>query len=210
MFRLQQRLSYSFLLRTFFSQFLYPTLSWRSSCHSACSFSALPLAPLPLLTWPVLVCPRALAIVFLQVISSYPMGFISHLYAVYTPACITSRFPVPDRPKTELWLPPLPAPNLFLPSHQLTAAQSLWLLKSPHRSNPWFPCFALTTQQPHLVLQQVLSFNLWTYSESDHSSWSPPPPLPKPLASLAWTLSIDQFRWSFCCSPCATEPPEIV
>ena len=115
MFRLQQRLSYSFLLRAFFSQFLYPTLSWRSSCHSACSFSALPLAPLPLLTWPVLVCPRALAIVFLQVISSYPMGFISHLYAVYTPAYITSRFPVPDRPKTELWLPPLPAPNLFLP-----------------------------------------------------------------------------------------------
>ena len=115
MFRLQQRLSYSFLLRTFFSQFLYPTLSWRSSCHSECSFSALPLAPLPLLTWPVLVCPRALAIVFLQVISSYPMGFISHLYAVYTPAYITSRFPVPDRPKTELWLPPLPAPNLFLP-----------------------------------------------------------------------------------------------
>ena len=95
--------------------FCTPTLSWRSSCHSACSFSALPLAPLPLLTSPVLVCPRALAIVFLQVISSYPMGFISHLYAVYTPAYITSRFPVPDRPKTELWLPPLPAPNLFLP-----------------------------------------------------------------------------------------------
>lgn len=126
-------------LETFFFQFLYPVLSlYPAILHTP--LSALLLAPLPLLTWPVLLCPRALSVVFLQVVSSCQVGFISHLYAVYTPAYITSRFSVLDRPKTELWLPPLPAPNLLLlvPSHQLTAAQSIWLLKSLHRSNPWF------------------------------------------------------------------------
>lgn len=50
-------------------------------------------------------------------------------------------------------------------------------------------CFALTTHQPHLGFQQVMSFHLRTYS--DHSSWSASPPLPKPLASC-----MDSFNWS--------------
>lgn len=36
-----------------------------------------------------------------------------------------------------------------------------------------------------------MSFHLRTYSESDHSSWSASPPLPKPLASC-----MDSFNWS--------------
>ena len=141
------------------------------------------------------------------------MAFISHLCVVCTPAYITSRFSVPDRSKTELWLPPLPAPNLFLPlvpSHQLMAAQSIWLLKSPHRSNPWFPVLpSLPTTTFSFSASHVISpLNiLWVW-----------PFISVPFATLAQTFSfmhglfplISSVDLLSVGSPCSTETPEIV
>lgn len=86
---------------------------------------------------------------------------------------------------------------------QWPAPQSIWSLRCQHRSNPLFPCFALT---PTWVISTSCQFSSEMGPGSDHSSQFLSPPSPKPSISHVETISPDRF----CCSPsCHSCPAEV-